>query len=162
MTRIITKGLLGSQDLSLGTSTFSRTTSTGGTITLNQISGAIQIAGSSDLTAQAANITSTTLVTTTASGLYRVHGYSAVTRAATTTSTLPSIVVAWTDADSSQAMTAVLTPSDSGNGLTTVESGSLIINAKTGTTIGFSTTGYATSGATTLQYSVHLRVEGAF
>lgn len=37
MARIITKGLIGVQDLSLGTSTFTRATSTGGTQTLNQI-----------------------------------------------------------------------------------------------------------------------------
>lgn len=35
--RIITKGLLGLQDFNLGTGTFTRATSTGGVITLNQI-----------------------------------------------------------------------------------------------------------------------------
>ena len=37
MARIITKGLIGIQDISLGTSTFTRATSTGGTQVLNQI-----------------------------------------------------------------------------------------------------------------------------
>lgn len=37
MARIITKGLIGIQDLALGTSTFTRATSTGGTQTLSQI-----------------------------------------------------------------------------------------------------------------------------
>lgn len=37
MARIITKGLLGLQDISIGTSTFPRATSTGGTQILNQI-----------------------------------------------------------------------------------------------------------------------------
>ena|ERR1700676_539351 len=37
MARIITKGLIGVQDLSLGTSTFTRATSTGGSQVLNQI-----------------------------------------------------------------------------------------------------------------------------
>lgn len=35
--KIITKGLIGLQDISIGTSTFTRATSTGGTQTLNQI-----------------------------------------------------------------------------------------------------------------------------
>lgn len=37
MARIITKGLIGLQDLSIGTSTFTRATSVGGTQVLNQI-----------------------------------------------------------------------------------------------------------------------------
>src|SRR5690348_11257787 len=37
MARIITKGLIGYEDLSVGTSTFSRATSVGGTQTLHQI-----------------------------------------------------------------------------------------------------------------------------
>lgn len=37
MARIITKGLIGLQDFSQGTGTFSRSTSTGGTQTLTQI-----------------------------------------------------------------------------------------------------------------------------
>lgn len=37
MARIITKGLIGQQDLNIGTSTFTRATSTGGTQVLNQI-----------------------------------------------------------------------------------------------------------------------------
>lgn len=37
MARIITKGLIGQQDISIGTSTFTRATSTGGTQTLNQV-----------------------------------------------------------------------------------------------------------------------------
>lgn len=37
MPRIITKGLLGLEDVSIGTSTFTRATSTGGTQTLHQI-----------------------------------------------------------------------------------------------------------------------------
>lgn len=37
MARIITKGLIGIQDLNLGTSTFTRATSTGGTQVLNQV-----------------------------------------------------------------------------------------------------------------------------
>lgn len=37
MARIITKGLIGLQDINIGTSTFTRATSVGGTQTLNQI-----------------------------------------------------------------------------------------------------------------------------
>lgn len=38
MARIITKGLIGQEDLNVGTSTFTRATSTGGTQVLHQIS----------------------------------------------------------------------------------------------------------------------------
>ena len=37
MARQITKGLIGLEDISIGTSTFTRATSTGGTLTLHQI-----------------------------------------------------------------------------------------------------------------------------
>jgi len=43
--QIITKGLIGAQDLNLGTGTFTRATSSGGTIVLSQISAATLGAG---------------------------------------------------------------------------------------------------------------------
>ena len=160
MARIITKGLIGAQDVNFGTSTFTRSTSTGGTQTLNQISGGSQLAAAADATGQTAIIGTTNLVASATAGLYRINGFACVTTAATTSSTLPSIVIAWTDADSSQAMTFTLTAPNNGNVKTVIESGFLVINAKASTAITYSTTGYASSGATPMQYSVHMRMEG--
>lgn len=77
MARIITKGLIGVQDLNLGTGTFSRSTSTGGTQTLNQINGSnigLLIVPPVTLLAQAASIGSTLLyaVPSTGAGIYRL------------------------------------------------------------------------------------------
>lgn len=41
MARIITKGLLGIEDFNLGTSTFTRATSTGSTVTLHQVNASL-------------------------------------------------------------------------------------------------------------------------
>jgi len=160
MARIITKGLIGAEDISFGTSTFTRSTSTGGTQTLHQVSGGAQLAAAADNTAQTANIGTTNLVSSASVGLYRVNGFACVTTAATSSSTLPSIIIAWTDADSSQAMTFTLTNQNTSNVKTAIESGFLVINAKASTAISYSTSGYATSGATSMKYSVHLRMEG--
>jgi hypothetical protein len=112
-----------------------------------------------DLTAQAANISVTTIVATPAPGLYRVSGYISVSQVATSSSTLPSIVLTWTDQNSGQAMSLTLTPTNSGNLLTTVQENNAILSVNSSTDIQFSTTGYASSGATPMQYSIHMRVE---
>src|SRR5882724_1531588 len=56
-----------------------------------------------DLTAQGANIGLTTLVVPVANGFYRASAYTVTSRAATTSSTMPNVVISWTDADSSVA-----------------------------------------------------------
>lgn len=112
-----------------------------------------------DLTAQAANISATTIVATPAPGLYRVAGYISVSQAASSSSTLPSIVLAWTDQDSGQLMSLTLTPTNAGNVLTTVQENDAILSVNSSTDIQFSTTGYASSGGTPMQYSIHMRVE---
>ncbi len=112
-----------------------------------------------DLTAQAANISATTIVATPTPGLYRVAGYISVSQAASSSSTLPSIVLAWTDQDSGQLMSLTLTPTNSGNVLTTVQENDAILSVNSSTDIQFSTTGYASSGGTTMHYSLHMRVE---
>ncbi len=112
-----------------------------------------------DLTAQAADITSTTLVASPAAGMYRVAGYISISQVATTSSTLPSILLTWTDQDSAQAMSLTLTPTSAGNLLTTVQENDAILSAGVGSNISFSTSGYASSGATPMHFSIHLRVE---
>jgi hypothetical protein len=112
-----------------------------------------------DLTAQTANISPTTLFTPTASGRFRVSGYAIVTQAATTSSTLPSIVITWTDPDNSTAQSLTLTATAGGNLLTTYAQATGFISAKISTPIAYSTTGFASSGATPMQYALHIKLE---
>ena len=111
---------------------------------------------------QAANIGATTIyaVPGGAAGLYRVSAYAVVTQAATTSSTLPNIGVLWTDNDSNVALSAnTLTPTNTANAPGAFGPGDIVISAKGGTNIQFQTSNYASSGATAMQYAVHLRVE---
>ena len=124
-----------------------------------------------DLTAQSAAITPTTLYATPASGVstqYKVCFNSKVTTAATTSSTLGGaggFQVIYTDADDSVVVT---TPSgiaynSSSSTLTlnttqAVMSGCIPINAKASTNIQYQM-GYTSSGATAMQYNLHVWVE---
>jgi hypothetical protein len=127
-----------------------------------------------DLTAQGGNIGNTPAYALPASGagLYRVSIYGVITRPATTSSTLPTACVLWTDRDSGGGTLQQIfnvTASGMSNGsntLTTSESGTITVNAKAGTSINYAfgnaCTGgsaYATSGATTMQYAAHIKVE---
>lgn len=162
MARIITKGLIGQQDLSLGTSTFIRATSTGGTQVLNQISGITSVAGTVDATAQATNIGSANLVAAASvtGGFYIVEIVINTTQAATTSSTRPIVTIGYTDADSNQATTVNVIGPDSHNSLTNPYYGRINLNAKVGVAITYSTTGYLSSGATAMQYALHIRALG--
>lgn len=117
-----------------------------------------------DNTTAVANIPATTLYAVPSSGIYRLSYYVIVNRVATTSSTLPDLQLTWTDPDNSTVQT--FGPFDSAtpsaNTLTTMYSGTAVISAKAGTNIQYQTgvtTVYASVGATTMQYSVHLKVE---
>jgi len=144
----------------LGTSTFTRATSTGGTQVLNQISGIAIAAGTVDATAQAANIGSTNLVTSVTGGFYIVEIEINTTQLATNSSTRPIVTIGYTDADSNQALSINVIGPDSHNSLTNPYYGRININAKAGVAITYSTTGYLSSGATAMQYAVHIRALG--
>jgi hypothetical protein len=113
------------------------------------------------LTGQGANIAATTAfaVPATGAGMYKVFAYLIVTQAATTSSTLPSLTITWTDADNNTAQSFTLTATNAGNALTTFQQAVLVINAKASTNIQYSTSGYATLGATSMQYGVHIQVK---
>ena len=111
-----------------------------------------------DLTAKTANVTTATLLTPSASGVYRVSAYLIVTTISSPGSTLPALTIGWTDPDNSTAQTLVLTPTNTGNALTTYQEATAVINAKTAVAITYATGSYA-SGGTPMQYSVHLRIE---
>jgi hypothetical protein len=112
--------------------------------------------------AQAANIGATTVyaVPVGGAGLYRVSAYAVVTQAATTSSTLPNVGVLWTDNDANVALSAnTVTPTNTANAPGAFGPGDIVISARGGTNIQFQTSNYASSGATPMQYAVHLRVE---
>ena len=112
-----------------------------------------------DLTTQAANIAATTLLATPSAGVYRVSAYIIVTQVATTSSTMPSVVITWTDKDNTTAQTLTLTATSTGNALTTFAQAMAVLDATSGSNIQYSTTGYVSSGATPMQYALHLRIE---
>jgi hypothetical protein len=117
-----------------------------------------------NLTAQAANVTSSPILTPSANGFYRASCYVVLTQVATATSTLPVCSISWTDADSGVAENMTFGVSNSANTLGAIINSTPSANAflfvKSGVAISYSTAGYASSGATPMQYSVHLRVEG--
>lgn len=97
-------------------------------------------------------------------GLFRVTFYVVVAQVATTSSTLPDIRFSWTDNDNSTLQTSPSfnSATPSANSLTTLYSGSIIVNGLAGSDISFQTgavTPYASAGATPMKYSVHLRIE---
>lgn len=142
-----------------------------------KINGVTTVAGGvpalvakADLTAQAANIGVTTLYAVPASGagMYRLSAYLVITQAATVSSTMPQVQAIWTDNDSAAAapassFTLTNTTNTLGAGSASTvaaqNAGSIIINAKASTNIQFSTTGYASSGATPMQYAIHIKLE---
>lgn len=113
-----------------------------------------------DLTAQVANISATDFVAAAAvlNGVYRISIIIQETVIGTT-STLPSVVITWTDEDNSTLQTFTLTPSSpTGNTLTTYGQATLIVNSKVGFAIQYATTSYASTG-TPMQYALNLHVE---
>ena len=114
-----------------------------------------------DLTAQSANIGSTNIIASTAAaGMYRISIHIAVTRAATTSSTLPSVSIGYTEQESSASISGIATGTSTGNSTsTTISRGEVIASCAANTAITYSTSGYLSSGATSMQYSVHIRLE---
>jgi hypothetical protein len=128
----------------------------------------LQRVGTISQTAQAANIAAgvaTTLLTVPANvnGTYRLACYVVLTQAATTSSTLPACNVVYTDADTSTVETIAMTTSPTTNTVGTL--GAIAVTAlpsfqaKAGTTIQYSTSGYASVGGTVMQYAVRVKAE---
>jgi hypothetical protein len=126
----------------------------------------VQVAATANLTAQSGNVGSTPLITPAANGFYRASCYLVETQAATTSSTLPACQINWTDADSNSGASVVMTATNGGNavgvlGLTpAVNAAFPYFYAKSGTSISYQTINYASSGATVMQYAIHVRLEG--
>lgn len=125
-----------------------------------------------DLTAQAADISNTAILTPSADGFYRASAYIVITQAATTSASLPGVAILFTDANSGQAETIPLTAGLADNLLGSTGpaptpnagQGQFVFGfyAKGGVSISYHTSGYASSGATPMQFALHIRLEGPF
>lgn len=123
------------------------------------------IVGSANQTAQAANISATTIITPGSNGFYRISCTVMLTQAAGTSSTLPQCQYFYTDGDSSVAQTINVTNTTTAN--SPGSQGSTVANpltffAKSGVAIQYGTTGYVSSGSPVMQYAIHVRLEGPF
>jgi hypothetical protein len=123
--------------------------------------GLSQVVATIDATAQAANIATATLYAVPSAGFYRVNIYITVTQAATTSSTMPSTTITYTDGNSgTNAHSTTTTATNASNSLTTsFAQTTYVLYAKASTNIQYATGSYASSGATVMQYALRIRVE---
>ncbi len=120
--------------------------------------------GVANRTAQGANVAATTLFAVGASGagVYRVSVYIVISRAATTSSTLPDSRITYTDQDSNATITVNATPADTGNTTSIFQQFTLVVNAKASTNIQYDigqVTGFASLGGTSMQFAYRARAE---
>jgi len=110
-----------------------------------------------------ANVGLTTIFTPSASGLYKISGRMIVKTVGTISSTLPDIQFQWQDADNTTTQSkSFVASSPSGNTLTTSVDFSFPIYASGSQAVKYQTgdsTAYASSGATSMVYSLRIRVE---
>ena len=122
-------------------------------------------------TGQVANIPSTPIspgldpVKWNRGGGYKADCYIILTTVDAASSTLPACNVIFTDADTGTSHTAALTATSAANTKDTIGAGTTALatggffHPKAGTTISYSTSGYASGTAATMQYSIHFRLE---
>jgi hypothetical protein len=128
-----------------------------------------RLVASVDLTVQSANISATTFYTVpAASGFYRISCYVDVTQVATTSATLPTCRVLFTDADSNTTTTGIIAPGSAfttntlganNSNSNTFPQSSTYFRAKNGTAIQYQLLNYTSSGATPMQFSLHIKLE---
>lgn len=111
-------------------------------------------------TALGANVGTTTAyaVPTGFDGLYKVSTYIDITTADLVSSTMPSVVVGWTD-DSSTAQSSTVSATNTANTVGTFAASDTVVYAKGGTNITYSTASYASNTAAAMKYSLRVRVE---
>jgi hypothetical protein len=111
-----------------------------------------------DLTAQTADIGPNTLVTTP-NGYYRISAYLIVTTVDGASSTLPKLTITWNDLDSGHGQSFDITPTNTGNLLTTLEQSDMIVSAGSSATLDYATSGYTSGTPATMKFAIHIRVE---
>lgn len=111
------------------------------------------------LSAQGANIGTTNVVASVASGLYEVCAAIAVTRAATSSSTLPSVTIGW---NNGVAQTQQLIASNAGNTTTTHGQDCIPVRSAASQAITYATGSFATSGVTSMQYELYVTARAIY
>lgn len=114
------------------------------------------LASPAQLTGQTASIasTQTLLASTPAAGRYLVCVDIELTTAAGSSSTLPQVNIAYTDSRTGNSQLPLVTFSNGSNATFASGGGCEIVNATSGSVIGYRTTGYASSPASVMTYSV--------
>ena len=120
--------------------------------------GAVGSTGPVNSTGNNNNIAPTTLLAVSVAGLYRISAYMVVTTPDGISSTLPRLILTWTDQDSGASQTATLLPTNNGNTTSTYQEDMMIVSAAVAN-IQYSTTGYASNTPNAMQYALHIRVE---
>lgn len=114
------------------------------------------------LSGQTANIAVTNLTASAAVGLYRVCAWSAVTTAASVSSTLPAVTISF---NNGVAQVKTLLASNSGNTTTTYEQGCMVLQASAATAISYdagTTSGAYASSGTAMQYQLRVTMEALY
>lgn len=152
------------------TQTLTNKTLTNATITSPSLTASGNMAGNvwylvqtpTNFTAQAANIPASTVTTATATEFVKICAMATVTRAATTSSALPTTQVVFTDANDSNAKIINIGAS-AANTANTVGTGSAgcvgPLYVLSGSVIQAQTSSYASVGATTMQYDITFSIE---
>lgn len=119
------------------------------------------VVASTGLTSQTADANQPTAYAVTRSGMYRASCYIVLTTAATTSSTLPGCTVTYTEAATGQPVSDAISTCGgcTNNAVGLHIGGQSVIQAQLSTNIGYSTSGYASSGATPMAYRVDFKVE---
>lgn len=126
-------------------------------------SGMPALYAQSNLTAQAAAITATTLITPTTAAMYRVCFVSTITRAATASSILGGtngFQIQYTDADDSVVKKSIARSilTSTANTTGTSLGDCFMANVKASTALQY-LFDYSSTGTTTMQYNLHIRAE---
>ena len=112
------------------------------------------------LTGQGANVGVTNLVASVPNNArYRVTVYIIITTVDSVSSTLPSVTLAWKDADNSTNQTLTLVASQTGNLLTTKGSATTLISAQSASAISVSTASYASNTPSQMKFSLYVETE---
>jgi hypothetical protein len=124
-----------------------------------------------DTTGLQANVVATTLYAVPASGvgLYEISAYTKLTTPGSVSSTMPEVMITFTDADDLGPLIMPCTPNGAAQGMGQIAaitnntanmslSGVCVVNAKASTNIQYSTSGYASSAAG-MTYTLHIKLK---
>ena len=132
----------------------------GGNLTVGSVP--LPIIASINAVNQQANIVNTTILVgsppitpITIAALYALSFAVYITTAATTSSTLPSLTITWTNRTNNAVQTATFSAAvPNSNSFTTMYTGQAIMSVASATNIQYSTAGYASVGGTVMQYEI--------